>query len=65
MVLPNIVAAKDWSAGLGAEVDFNWNATNGVQLRWLQGLGGKNTSNGSTFFLVYNHVFKPASKVSK
>ncbi len=57
VVLPAIVAAKACSAGLGAEIDFNWNATNGVQLRWLQGIGGKNTSNGSTFFLTYNHVF--------
>ena len=62
VVLPGIAAAKDWNAGLGAEIDFNWNTTNGVQLRWLQGIGGKNTSNGSTFFLVYNHVFKPAGK---
>src|SRR5262249_29872117 len=44
LVLPAIVAAKDWSAGLGAEIDFNWNPRNGVQLRWLQALGGKNTS---------------------
>ena len=44
------------------KVDFNWNTTNGVTLRWLQGIGGKNTSNGSTFFFTYNHVFKPASK---
>jgi len=41
VVLPNIVAAKDWSAGLGAEVDFNWNATNGVTLRWVQGNRGQ------------------------
>ena len=62
-VLQGIVAAKDWSAGIGAEVDFNWNASNGVTLRWLQGLGGANTSIGSTFFAAYNHVFNtPGSK---
>jgi hypothetical protein len=62
LVLPAIVAAKDWSAGMGAQVDFNWNASNGVQLQWLQSLGGANTSDGSTFFLVYNHVFYVSGK---
>jgi hypothetical protein len=61
LLLPGIAAAKDWSAGVGLEVDFNWNASNGVTLRWVQGFAGKNTTDGSTFFLSYNHVFPVGS----
>ncbi len=60
LVLPGIVAAKDWNAGVGVEVDLYWNTSNGVTVRWVQGIGGKNTSDGSTVFLTYNHVFATA-----
>ncbi len=56
-VLPGIQAAKDWSVGVGAEADFFWSATDGVTARFLQGFSGANTTNGSSFFLFYNHVF--------
>ena len=56
-VLPEIQAAKDWSMGLGGELDFFWSKTDGVTLRFVQGFSGRNTTNGQTYFLYYNHVF--------
>ena len=56
-ILPGIQAAKDWSVGLGAEVDLFWSETDGVSARWLQGFAGANTTNGSTYLLTYNHIF--------
>ena len=61
-VLPGIVAARDWNAGVGLEIDFNWNASDAVTARWVQGLGGKNTTDGSTFYLGYNHEFAVGGK---
>ncbi len=57
IVLPGIQTAKDWSVGLGAEADLFWSATDGVTLRFLQTFAGANTSNGSTYFIFYNHIF--------
>ena len=56
-ILPTIQAGKDWSVGVGAEADFYWCTTDGVTFRFLQSFAGANTSNGSTYFLLYNHVF--------
>lgn len=57
VVLPAIQAAKDWSVGLGAEVDFNWSTSDGVTFRFLQSFAGANTTNGQSYFLYYNHLF--------
>jgi hypothetical protein len=57
VVLPGIQAAKAWSVGLGAEADLFWSQTDGVTLRFLQTFAGANTSNGSSYFIFYNHVF--------
>jgi hypothetical protein len=57
-ILPGLQAAKAWSIGVGAEVDFNWSKSDGVTARWLQGFAGQNTTNGATFFLFYNHAFQ-------
>jgi len=56
-ILPAIDAAKSFSAGVGAEVALYWSTTDGVNARWVQGIGGKNTTNGASFFLLYNHLF--------
>lgn len=61
-ILPGIQAAKDWDMGIGAEADFFWSTTDGVTLRFMQSFAGKNTSNGSTYFLTYNHIFYFGSK---
>ena len=55
-------AAKAWSVGLGAEADVFWSATDGIPLRFLQTFAGANTSNGSSYFLFYNHIFYFGSK---
>ncbi len=60
-ILDNLSAAKGHSVGLGAEVDFFWSMTDGVQLRWLQAFDGKNTTNGPSFFFTYSHFFNLAS----
>jgi hypothetical protein len=52
-----ITAAKSWSIGLGAEVDFFFTATDGITARFLQTFAGNNVSNGSSYFLFYTHVF--------
>jgi len=56
-ILPAISGAKSFSAGVGAEVALYWSTTDGVNARWVQGIGGKNTTNGASFFLLYNHLF--------
>jgi hypothetical protein len=57
-ILNQIGSAKDFSAGVGAEVNFFFTQTDGITLRWLQGIDGWNTTRGSTFFFFYNHIFK-------
>jgi hypothetical protein len=57
-ILNQISNAKDFSAGVGAEVNFFFTHTDGITARWLQGIDGWNTTRGSTFFLFYNHIFK-------
>ncbi|MGO9831518.1 MAG: transporter [Myxococcaceae bacterium] len=57
IVLPGIQAAKAWSVGVGAEADVYWSQTDGVTLRFLQTFAGANTSNGSSYFIFYNHLF--------
>jgi len=57
-VLPGIQAAKDYSVGLGAEVDLHWSASDGVTARFVQGFAGANTTNGQTYFLIYSHIFQ-------
>jgi len=56
-ILPGIQAAKAWDMGLGAEADFFWSQTDGVELRFVQSFAGNNTTNGSTYFIFYNHIF--------
>lgn len=56
-ILPGIQAAKASSVGVGAEADFFWSQTDGVTLRFLQTFAGSNTTNGSSYFLFYNHIF--------
>jgi hypothetical protein len=56
-ILPGIQAAKDWDMGLGAEADFYWSVTDGITLRFIQSFAGNNTTNGTTYWLLYNHVF--------
>jgi hypothetical protein len=56
-ILPGIQAAKDWSVGLGAEANFFWSQSDGVTLRFIQSFAGANTTNGSSYFLFYNHIF--------
>jgi hypothetical protein len=56
-ILPGIQAAKDWSMGLGAEANFFWSQSDGVTLRFIQSFAGANTTNGSSYFLFYNHIF--------
>jgi hypothetical protein len=48
---------KDWSMGLGVEVDVFWCETDGITLRFVQGFAGANTTNGSSYFIFYNHIF--------
>jgi hypothetical protein len=61
-ILQGIQAAKDWSVGLGAEVDLFWSTTDGVTARFLQGFAGSNTTNGQSYFLTYNHIFNIGGK---
>jgi len=61
-ILPGIQAAKDWDVGLGAEADLFWSQTDGVTFRFVQSFSGSNTTNGSTYFLFYNHIFYFGSK---
>jgi len=56
-ILPSIQSAKAWSVGVGAEADLFWSTTDGVTLRFLQTFAGANTSNGSSYFIFYNHIF--------
>jgi hypothetical protein len=57
-ILNQIGSAKDFSAGVGAEVNFFFTQTDGITLRWLQGIDGWNTDRGSPFFFFYNHILK-------
>jgi hypothetical protein len=57
-ILNQVGSAKDFSAGLGAEVNFFFTHTDGITGRWLQGIDGWNTTRGATFFFFYNHLFK-------
>jgi len=56
-VFDRLAAAKAWSAAVGAEVDYNWSASDGLVFRWLQVLGGVNTTLGPSFLLSYSHQF--------
>jgi len=56
-ILPGIQAAKAWSVGVGAEATLFWSVNDGVSFRFLQTFAGANTSNGSSYFLFYNHIF--------
>ena len=56
-ILSSLAAAKAWNAALGLEVDYSWGTSDGVVLRWLQGFGGTNTTNGASIFFVYSHQF--------
>jgi len=56
-VLVQIQGAKSFSVGLGAEAALFWNETDGIDLRWVQSFAGKNTADGPTFFVFYNHLF--------
>jgi len=56
-VLARLDAAKSWSAAVGLEVDYTWSAADGIQLRWLQGFAGTNTTNGTSLLFFYSHQF--------
>ncbi|HJY86247.1 MAG TPA: transporter [Candidatus Acidoferrales bacterium] len=56
-VLAQIQGAKSFSVGLGAEAALFWSETDGIDLRWVQSFAGKNTADGPTFFVFYNHLF--------
>ena len=55
-ILPGIQTAKDWSMGVGAEVDVSWSKTDSVSIRFLQGLAGANTTDGQSYILDYSRT---------
>jgi hypothetical protein len=56
IVFPGIQASKDWSFGLGAEANFYWRNTDGVTVRWVQGVAGSNTTLGATYLVEFSHT---------